>query len=119
MPQNNPAIVSVGPTGTPSQMSVSQFGDVINSSGGLTPALNISAATVIKAVAGRLCRLSVITAGSTAGSVYDYNSTSSIPAGSLIASIPAATGMTQLDFPCSVGITVVPGTGQVLAVTYI
>lgn len=80
---------------------------------------NISAATVVKNGQGRCARVSVITAGSTAGAIYDNNSTSSgNTASTQIGTIPNTVGTTEFEWPCGTGITVVPGTGQVVAVAF-
>lgn len=86
--------------------------------GGARSALDITAATVVKASAGVLYRVSVTTAGSAAGSVYDYASTSGQGASDLVASIPNAVGVTELLWPCNTGILIVPGTGQIVSVSY-
>jgi hypothetical protein len=92
-------------------------------SGRLT-ALNISAAAVVKTGPSRVARVSVVTAGSAAGGVYDCNVTTTTEgfvepaAGNKIATIPNAVGVYVLDWPCSLGIVVVPGSEQVLSVSY-
>jgi len=80
---------------------------------------NITAATVVKATAGRIAKVSVIVAGSAAGSIYDAATTGAAGAANEIAVIPATAGMINLDFPVSNGIVVTPGTGQTLAVSFI
>lgn len=85
---------------------------------GASSALNITVATVVKAAPGRLVRVSVIAAGSAAGTVNDHATTSGVGASNQIGTIPTAVGTTLFDWPCAVGITVVPGTGQTIAVSY-
>jgi len=80
---------------------------------------NITAATVVKATAGRVAKVSVIVAGSAAGSVYDHATTSGVGAANEIAVIPATVGVYNIDFPVSNGIVLAPGTGQTLAISYI
>lgn len=86
--------------------------------GGSASKLNITAATVVKATPGTVYRVSVNTAGSAAGGVYDAAATSGNSAANLIAGIPNTAGVITLEFPCSNGILVVPGTGQVLSVSF-
>jgi len=80
--------------------------------------LNITAATVVKATPGRIVRVAVTTAGA-AGSIYDHATTSGVAAGNLIAAIPATVGVFDLDWPCAVGIVVVPGAAQVCSVSFV
>lgn len=86
--------------------------------GGNASKLNISAATVVKATPGTLVRISVNTAGSAAGSAYDASTTGGNTAANLIADIPNTAGVLALEWPCSNGILIVPGTGQVLSVAF-
>lgn len=76
----------------------------------------ISAATLVKAGQGRVCSISVTTAGATTGAVYDTNlATSTV---NLIYVIPMAIGLNVVNLPVGIGIVVVPGTNQVLTVSY-
>lgn len=86
--------------------------------GGAFVKYDISATTLIKSVSGVLFRVSVTTAGSTTGSLYDTNATGSIGASNLAAVIPSAVGVYEFLWPCQTGIVIVPGTGQVLSVSY-
>jgi len=85
---------------------------------GQTSTKNVSASTVIKATAGRVFRVSVVTAGSAAGAVHDTTTTGAVAAANKIATIPNTVGIYDLNWPCASGIVLVPGTGQVLAISY-
>ena len=85
--------------------------------GGTASKLNIAAATLVKPTNGTIYRVSVTTAGA-AGAIYDFGATTGQGAANLIAVIPATVGVTTLEFPCSVGILVVPGAAQVVSVSY-
>jgi len=89
------------------------------SHGGISSSLNITAATVVKATPGRLVRISVIVAGSTVGTANDVITTGAVAVANQIATIPAAVGVIVVEWPCAAGITVVPGTGQTLSVSYL
>ncbi len=91
----------------------------IVSTGGIYSSLNITAATVIKATKGRIAKVIVLVAGSTAGSVNDSATIGGVAASNLVSTIPAAVASISLDFPCANGIVVTPGTGQTLAVSFI
>lgn len=87
--------------------------------------LNISAPTVVLAVSkdqsigqARAMRVSVTTAGTTAGSVNDAATVAAAAAGNLIAAIPNTVGVFLVDFPLLAGLVIVPGTGQVVSVSY-
>lgn len=90
-----------------------------NQVNGLSTTEGITTATVVKANAGRMVSVSVIVAGSTTGMIYDSANTNEknaiwvIPATAASNEEPYAVGM-----PCDVGILVVPGTGQTLAVSW-
>lgn len=90
----------------------------VNTVSGLSTALNITAATVIKAAPGRSVRVSVLVAGSTTGTVNDCLTTGAAATSNAVFIIPTAIGMSTIEFTHSSGIVVVPGTGHTLAVSY-
>lgn len=81
--------------------------------------LSLAAATTttITTGQGRLAAISVTTAGSTAGSVYDSNQAAPA-ANSLLAAIPNTVGVHIMSIPYISGLTVTTGTGQVATVVY-
>lgn len=87
--------------------------------GGKTAAYNKSASAVIKASAGRLMRINVLTAGSAPGAVHNCATTGAAVAGNLIFNVPNTVGSYELDWPCNTGIVYILGTGQVVSVSYI
>jgi hypothetical protein len=91
---------------------------LVAGTGGTSSMLGITASTVVKASPGRLIRVSVIVAGTTAGTVYDNSSTAGDAVGLEIAILPNTVGTYEFDWPALVGIVVVPGTGQTVAVSY-
>lgn len=90
----------------------------VNTQAGVSSALNLSASTAIKAAAGRLYRVSVITAGSAPGAVHDIDTIGGAAAGNKIGVIPNTVGIYSFDWPCTAGITYILGTGQVVSVSY-
>ena len=80
---------------------------------GLQDFFNVTAATVIRTGNGRICRVSVIVAGSAAGTVYDANSTTDTSRP--IYKISNALGITDVSLPVQYGVMIVPGTGQTVA----
>ena len=96
---------------------------VVNSSTitgqGISTTLNITASTLVKAGQGRVAKVMINTAGSTAGGVYDSATVGGVGASNLVAVLPNTAGMYSLDFPIKNGLVVVTGTGQVVSVSYI
>ena len=76
----------------------------------------ITSATVVKNSSGRICEISVISAGTTTGYVYDCASTSATT-GDMIP-IPNVVGVYRVQWPMATGITVSPGAGQTIPGTY-
>jgi len=95
-----------------------QNGAVLTAQGQKT-FFNITAATLVKAGAGRVAKVSVVVAGSGAGSINDAATIGTAAAANEIAVIPATVGIINIDFPVSNGIVLTPGTGQTLAISYI
>lgn len=112
------AATAVNPSGKFVMNVVDATGNEFVASG-KTGQYNITAATAIKASPGRLVKISVIVAGSAAGTANDCATTGAAAVGNQIAAIPNSVGVINLDWPCATGIVVVPGTGQTLAVSYI
>jgi len=86
--------------------------------GGNHAVSNLTAVTAVKASAGRLVRVNVVVAGSAPGSVNNAATTGAAAAANKIASIPNTVGTYLFDWPCDTGITVSPGTGQTVSVSY-
>lgn len=85
--------------------------------------LNVTAINLVKAGAGRVCKVTVV-AAATAGNfaVYDVATTGAAATANAIlkytASWPAVGTVVSLDFPCLAGIVVDPGTGGQVAVSF-
>jgi len=87
----------------------------VNVMGALNAAA-IATTTVVKASAGRIAVLSVTSAGSTVGLIYDGATATSLT--KPIGVIPNTVGTYTINLPVSFGIVVSPGTGQVVTVGY-
>jgi hypothetical protein len=83
--------------------------------------LNVTATTVAKASAGVIYSVSVNTAGSAAGGVYDAATTSGNVAANLIAVIPStvSTQPISINFRCLNGVLIVPPTGGSVSVSFL
>jgi hypothetical protein len=121
------AIAGQGPLGVNAAANTSGYyapmnldanGSLYVMDGGSLSRLNMSASAVVKATPGVVVRVSVTTAGSAPGSVYDTTSTGTAAAANLIGSIPNTVGIYYFDWPTANGIVVAPGTGQVVSVSY-
>ena len=92
--------------------------------GGSKSALNLTAATLISATTSnsyaprRLSRITVLVAGTTAGSVNDSATVAGAAVANQVFSIPNVTGSYWVDFPCLLGIVLTPGAGQTVCVSY-
>ena len=92
--------------------------------GGTKAVYNIPTKTVIKASPGVIYRVLVVTAPSTAGGIYDSATSGGTSAANRIDTISTggqagtpAYNFT-LNWPCANGITIDPGTGGVVSVSY-
>lgn len=83
---------------------------------GLVNKAAISTATLVKSGQGRIATVSVTTAGTGAGAIYDASSTSDTSRPVCV--IPMTVGPFVVDLPVGYGIVVAPGTGQVVTVGY-
>jgi hypothetical protein len=77
---------------------------------------NITATAVVNNAAGRLAVVTVTTAGTTTGVIYDADATGVTTRPIYI--IPNTVGVVFVNLPVVYGIVVVPGTGQAVTVSY-
>jgi len=85
---------------------------------GSNVALNITAATVLKATPGVLISVSVIVAGSAVGGVFDTTTTT--PANQFgVVPIAVTTEPLVYEWRCLNGIMIVPPTGGTVAVLFV
>lgn len=85
--------------------------------GNLTSVVITSSTTVIIG-SGRLVSLSVLVAGSGAGTINNAVSATAAVAANALCVVPMATGIVEVGMIFNAGLTVVPGTGQSVVVTY-
>jgi hypothetical protein len=78
----------------------------------------ITSATVIYVGKGYLVNFSVVVAGTTAGTISNTDSISTVAASNALCAIPATLGIVKLGQVFSTGLVVTPGTGQSVNVTY-
>lgn len=80
--------------------------------------LNITGPTVVKATGGTISGVSVVVAGTGAGSVNDSSTTGGASSANAIAPLPAAVGWYPYEWTTVNGIVVLPGSGQTIAIQY-
>lgn len=95
-------------TDTQGALLTSQGNSAINAISGVP--------VVVKASAGRIVKVSVISA-SGVGAIYNAATTGAANASNQIGVIPASVGVTSFDFPASAGIVVNPAS-SVVSVSY-
>ena len=77
---------------------------------------NITATAIVNNAAGRLAVISVTTAGTTTGVIYDADTTGITTRPIYI--IPNTVGVVFVNLPVVYGVVVVPGTNQAVTVSY-
>lgn len=77
---------------------------------------DITTPTLVSAKGGRLCKVSIIVAGSGNGAIYDNTDLTSTLRQIYV--IPNTLGLLFVNMPVGYGIVVVPGTGQTVAVSW-
>lgn len=91
-----------------------------NNVNGLSTKEAITAPTVLKTSSGRVCAVSIITAGSSTGLIYDSASvhTTSAPLWVIPEAAKTDGQPYVVNMPVDSGILVVPGTGQSVSVSW-
>ena len=88
--------------------------------GNVNTALAVQApGKLLKPSAGAVIKAIVTVAGSGAGGIYDCTATANAVTANQIVGLPATVGPIDVEFPCLVGIFVIPGSGQQVAVSYL
>lgn len=114
--------VTPAPGAHAAPLQLDQSGNLLTGNGS-TNKLNVTTSTVIKASAGRVCKVTVV-AVATAGTfgVYDIATTGAAATANAIvqyaSGYPAVGTVIPLDFPCLAGIVVNPGTGGQVTVSF-
>lgn len=76
----------------------------------------LTATSLVSTGQGRLASISVVVAGSAAGTIYDSSASGSLT--NALATIGNTAGVTFVNLPYNNGLVVVPGTGMTVVVTY-
>jgi hypothetical protein len=84
----------------------------------MATALNISSPRVLKNAGGTVLAVSVIAPGHAPATLHDCATAAAADVSNQVGTVPAAAGTYQINFPCATGVVVVPGAGQVLAVSF-
>lgn len=83
---------------------------------GTTSQTAMTATTQVKVGQGRLASIAVITAGSTAGAIYDSATTTTTT--NQICAVPNTVGVFVVNIPYINGLVYAPGTGQKATISY-
>mgnify|MGYP001401593161 CR=1 FL=1 len=96
--------------------ALSQLGQTYLNVEGSQSYTNITAPTLVRSGQGRIARVIVVVAGSSAGAVYDASSATAT--NDKLLTIPNTLGVGEANIPVNNGIVVAPGTGQTVAIVY-
>ena len=80
--------------------------------------LNLSASTQVKTGAGRILAVSITTAGTTVGGLYDAATIGAIGPTNLLIVVPTTVGVSSYNLTFQYGLVYVPGAGQHAAFGY-
>lgn len=90
----------------------------INQIGAVT-SVTVTGATVIYVGSGRLVNISVLAAGTNTGLIYNATAYTPVPADpTRLCVVPMTTGIIPIGLLFTTGLTVIPGSGQALNLTY-
>jgi hypothetical protein len=92
--------------------------DINLNAAGVKHALGITVATVVKALPGSLLGFTVLVAGTGNGTINDTTTIGGAATANAVCVTPQTVGSVAVNFPCTSGIVVVPGTGQTISVSY-
>ena len=90
---------------------------VLRGQGSYTSA-TVTATTLVVSGRGYLVSYTVLVAGSTAGTIYNFNATSGYTAAQALCSVGTTVGISPAGLVFTSGLVIVPGTGQSINVTY-
>lgn len=96
--------------------SVNQLGQTFLQVQGSKVMTGISTLTLVQGGQGRVARVSVVAAGTTAGAIYDGGTI--YATSNLFWTIPNVVGVTEINMPVNNGIVVSPGSGQTVVISY-
>jgi 5,10-methenyltetrahydromethanopterin hydrogenase len=97
--------------------ALAEFKTIYENFVGKDTSVNITSPTLVSSTSGRVVSVVVTVAGA-AGAIYDVASVGSAAASNRLFTIPAVTGVYQLNIPVFNGIVVSPGTGQAVTIVY-
>lgn len=86
---------------------------------GITTSFAIQSGITLKTTPGFVVSIRTVVGGSGIGGVYDTNAVGSISVKNQLVSIPATGDLGAINLPFVMGLTVVPGTGQILTVAWV
>lgn len=122
MPQNNPFFPAVNPSNAGTPLHENTNGDLRVTDTPTQHACGLTAATVVATGPVRVGTAAVLVGGSAVGAIHDCLTTAAAAATNQIAMLPALTTAQISSFDvgmvASLGLVVIPGTGQTVSVSY-
>jgi hypothetical protein len=85
---------------------------------GTATSATVTGTTIVVNGRGYLSRFAVTVAGSAAGTINNASSTVSPAASNVLCAVPTTVGIVEAGMVFTNGLTIVPGTGQSINVTY-
>lgn len=85
---------------------------------GTNTSLSVATTTVVVVGAGRIVNVSIVDGGSAEGFIYNATSSAALIDSQKLAAIGTTAGVTVLNLVFTAGLVIVPGTGQLINVTY-
>jgi hypothetical protein len=79
---------------------------------------NLTAMTLVKNTTGRILAVSVNTAGTTTGGLYDAATTAAANSTNLLVTVPNTVGVFTANMTFKNGLVYIPGTAQATAICY-
>jgi hypothetical protein len=80
--------------------------------------LNLSTTTLVKTGSGRIATLSITTAGTASGGLFDAATVDAATSANLLVVVPDAIGVFAVNMTYQNGLVYIPGTGQTAAICY-
>jgi hypothetical protein len=99
-------------------VAINNYTNTILRGQGAYTSATVTADTVVISGRGYLVSWTVVVAGSSAGSIYNANSTTSPPASQKLCPVGTTVGVFPAGLVFTNGLLIVPGTGQSINVTY-
>lgn len=101
-------------------IAINNLGQAFSGPAAFLTTQTVSAATVVLKTPGKIIGYSIVQAGSTTGFLHNFNSLtpSPLPDSTKLVALVNTAGYYPVSLAFSTGLVIVPGTGQLINVTY-